>query len=513
MYEAEQIVQIKELSESTDFSYRKIARAVGTTHQRVSRTLVKCEIAKVSASDLKKLDPEEILDIRYPNRCQRERGLVLPDWESIHRAMQTKYQTLRKLHAEYRELNKGRAMKYSTFCKKYREFRKSLSLSMKQSFNAGEVLEADFAGKTLKTSFAKKPVHFFVGIHCHSQLIFVKATMRVTAEDWISGIKFCFEKSGGVPEIITPDNPAPVVTRARPNLILNPMFKAFAEHYGVRVIPTRPYRPQDKALVENAVKIFMQQIYLELKKRPFKSLRQLNDFLEAEVDKLNNSKFKRSDYTRQQLFENFDKPALSPLPKTPYAPIEKIFNLKLADNYHFVVDGHSYSAPYKYAHKKIQVQIKKDVVIAIYGVKVIAEHDRSNDARGTTTDPSHMHPDHLWFEDKPIEYYLDWAKEHYTDPSVSDMVRKLYKSKFTRSRLANSRLREFIRISEDYSTDEFEDACRYAMRVGDTNNINSLKTILKSKIYQTDEVEEPVAPVLSSHVRGGDYYSNMGVQL
>src|SRR5690606_41505890 len=42
---------------------------------------------------------------------------------------------------------------------------------------------------------------------------------------------------------------------------LNENFEGFAQHYGMSVVPARAYKPKDKALVENAVKLAYRHIY------------------------------------------------------------------------------------------------------------------------------------------------------------------------------------------------------------------------------------------------------------
>ena len=59
-----------------------------------------------------------------------------------------------------------------------------------------------------------------------------------------------FEYFGGVPRLLVPDNPRTGVSRAcRYAPDLNPTYQEFAMHYGVGVVPARPYRPRDKAKV------------------------------------------------------------------------------------------------------------------------------------------------------------------------------------------------------------------------------------------------------------------------
>jgi len=49
-----------------------------------------------------------------------------------------------------------------------------------------------------------------------------------------------------------------------------------AAHYAVAVVPTRPYKPKDKAKVEVGVQIVERWIMAKLRHQPFFSLAELN---------------------------------------------------------------------------------------------------------------------------------------------------------------------------------------------------------------------------------------------
>jgi transposase len=59
-----------------------------------------------------------------------------------------------------------------------------------------------------------------------------------------------WEFFGGVAEVVVPDNLKSAVTHPsyyEPDL--NPTYRDLGEHYGVAIIPARPYRPREKAYV------------------------------------------------------------------------------------------------------------------------------------------------------------------------------------------------------------------------------------------------------------------------
>ena len=57
---------------------------------------------------------------------------------------------------------------------------------------------------------------------------------------------------------------------------INPTYRDLAQHYGVAVLPARPYKPKDKAKVEGGVLIVERWILARLRNQRFFSLAQAN---------------------------------------------------------------------------------------------------------------------------------------------------------------------------------------------------------------------------------------------
>ena len=57
---------------------------------------------------------------------------------------------------------------------------------------------------------------------------------------------------------------------------LHPKLRSFCEHYGVVILPTRPYTPRHKGKIESGVKYVKRNA---LKARRFSSLEEENEFL------------------------------------------------------------------------------------------------------------------------------------------------------------------------------------------------------------------------------------------
>jgi len=94
-----------------------------------------------------------------------------------------------------------------------------------------------------------QPAAVFVAVLGASSYTFAEATMGQDLRDWIGSHVRAFEYFGGVAEVVVPDNLKSGVTHPsyyEPDL--NPTYRELGEHYGVAIIPARPYRARDKGL-------------------------------------------------------------------------------------------------------------------------------------------------------------------------------------------------------------------------------------------------------------------------
>src|SRR5205085_5742853 len=97
-----------------------------------------------------------------------------------------------------------------------------------------------------------------------------------------------FEFIEGVPKLVIPDNPRTGVDRAcRYEPDLNRTYHEMAQHYGVAILPTRPYKPRDKAKVEVGVQVVQRWIVAALRHQRFGSVAEVNEAISALLTRLN----------------------------------------------------------------------------------------------------------------------------------------------------------------------------------------------------------------------------------
>ena len=208
---------------------------------------------------------------------------------------------------------------YSRFCELYGRWRKKQDVVLRQEHQPGEKGFVDWAGATI-------PVHdpvtgeiwqasLFVMVLGASSYTYAEATRDQQLTAWLSAHMHAFEYFRGVPRLLVPDNPRTGVSRAcRYDPDLNPTYQEFAMHYGVGVVPARPYRPRDKAKVEVGVQIVERWIIAALRHHQFFRLEEVNRAIRELLEGLNQRPFRKRDGSRASVFASLEQSALRSLP-------------------------------------------------------------------------------------------------------------------------------------------------------------------------------------------------------
>jgi transposase len=207
------------------------------------------------------------------------------DFAQLHTQLQThKHLTLQLLWEEYRETQPG-GYGYSRFCELYQRWNRSRDVVLWHGHNPGEKTFVDWAGDTVpvydRESGEITPASIFVAVLGASTYTFARAALSQDLGNWIDCHVRAFEFFQGVTKLLVPDNPRTGVTRAcRYEPDLNRTYHEMAQHYSIAVLPARPYKPRDKAKVENAVGIVERWVLAALRHRKFFLVADLNEAIE-----------------------------------------------------------------------------------------------------------------------------------------------------------------------------------------------------------------------------------------
>lgn len=212
---------------------------------------------------------------------------------------------------------------FSQFRYWYREWSKEVSPVMHFSHKAGDKLFIDFTGKKLSIvdehTGEIKDLEVFVCVLGASQFTYVEACESQKKEDFIRCVENALLYYDGVPRALVTDNLKAAVTRGnRYEPRINETFADFADHYETTVLPARVYKPRDKAIVENAVRIIYTRVFAPLRNQTFYDVKSINAAILKLLGHHNNQPFRGRDYTRASLFEEVEKQLLHPLPLKRY---------------------------------------------------------------------------------------------------------------------------------------------------------------------------------------------------
>ena len=316
------IKEVLRLCNLGGLSERGIARATNQKKSTVRDYKIRAITTGLTWSEMADMDDASIELRLFPPSTPGAGLRPLPNWGEIHRELRRKGVTLQLLWEEYRGVHVT-GYGYSRFCELYQRVEPRFDLSMRQVHKAGEKLFVDYSGQTVEIVDSQtgecRNAQIFVAVWGASNYTFAEATWTQRLHDWTGSHVRAFRYFGGCPEILVPDNLRSGVTKAwfyDPQI--NPTYQRLASHYGIAVIPTRPVHPKDKAKVEVGVQVVQRWILACLRHRTFFSLTEVNEAISVHLERLNLRPFRKLPGNRLSLFEQLDKPAMHPLPTTPY---------------------------------------------------------------------------------------------------------------------------------------------------------------------------------------------------
>jgi transposase len=401
---------------------------------------------------------------------------------------------------------------YATFCRYYNQWRGRQQLSMRQVHKAGEKLFVDYSGLTLPVLNLETDevvnAQIFVACLGASNYTYAEATPSQELSQWIGAHQRALAFLGGVPQCIVPDNLKSGVTspcRYEPGVNLS--YQAFAEHYGVAILPTRPHKPRDKGKVEKAVQEVERQILAPLRRDRFTSFTTLNAAIATRLSQLNQRVMKTYGLSRQALFEKIDQPALKPLPSQPFT-FARWKTAKVSPDYHVEVERHYYSVPYWYVQREVQIKMTEQLIEVFHDRRRIAVHERSQVSYRHSTLADHMPPQHWAYKRQSKERFLAWAQQ--VGVQTTQQVEAIFAYK-DHEEQAFRTLKGLQSLAGKYGSARLEAACRRANCFGMVG-LRRLRAILQHQLDKEPLLSEPpepeTEPVLDhDNVRGAQYYS------
>lgn len=351
--------------------------AEGLSDRQIARAL-KC--SRNTVADVRR---GEARDPSIPKIFKEALWVEALDWDSVKEELGYKH-PLKFIWEEKAQS----VTTYSNFWKVfYRKFpHLQQALSVPRDFNPGERAEVDWAGGTVEWIDKRTgEIHdavIFISSLGYSQLIFAWASENMKSRAFLEGHRRMYDFYGGVPHVTVPDCTKTAVSKCHlydPDI--NLAYAEMAKFFQTAIVPARPYRPKDKALVELAVKLVMRYFRWLYRRHTFLSIAEINEALLVTVNKINSKRHTRFGVSRQERYEKFEKAALKSLPSTPFESFEwreAVLHPDCTVN----VEHNYYSAPHIHRGKTLRIRISDGIIEVFLGGERLTTHLRHRAKEG-----------------------------------------------------------------------------------------------------------------------------------
>lgn len=467
-----------------------------------------------------KIDDSALEQALYPNAVPSPRQARQDiDFAPIHAEMRKKGATLAVLFDEWREtVPPDQHLGYSQFCRLYNRYKKSLRISLRQTYIDGELAFVDYAGPTMEVhdpqTGAVRTAQIFIGVLGGSSYTYCEATWSQQLQDWIESHCRMFEFFGGVPRVVVHDNLKSAVTKAdRLSPLINESYFALCRHYRTHPFAARAYRPKDKAKAEVGVLIAERWILFRLRKRKFFSLAELNQAIRELLDQINTKPFQKMSGSRFGHWIGSEKAALQPLPAMRYEFAEW-GKVRVGLDYHVVIDQHAYSVPHQFRGEELEYRLTTTALDLFLKNKAIATHVRSYEEGKATTLPAHRTKAHSAIAEWSAAQSLEWARE--VGPATETFL-ALQLQKVNNYLFGYRTTQAMKKLFNLFGKARLEEACAYAVenkvtRSQGLRNIlaGNLDRLLAQDSHHGAGTTHPSPPSPAhENIRGPEYYDKI----
>lgn len=488
---------------------KRIAERVGVAKRTAKHYIDFFQTLKLTHAELEKLSDLELNNLFHPAQrkpvCEKLEQLYAC-FPAIEKQLRRRGMTMAQQFELYRQSNPD-GYRMTQFYEHYRAWSKKISASMPIQHKEGDKMYIDFAGAKLpyvnEHTGEIIQAEMFVGILGWSQYAYVEALATQVTEEAIAATENALHYFGGAPLAVVPDNMKSAVTKAsRYEPEINENFARFASHYGMSVVPARARKPQDKAHVENMVKIVYQRIYARLNPNDILTLAQLNEKIRELLTELNDAQLtgKKCSRTDQWILE---RPSLQPLAETR-CEMFKIKQATVMKNGHVYLteDQHYYSVPYELIGKKVKLHYSRSKVELFMNYELIASHKRIRSPHNYSTDPAHMPAQHKYVTEWSAEFFINQATS--IDPVVALYITEVLKKK-QHPQQAYRSCQGIIHLGKKVGHKRLIKACNRAHAIG-YYNYKIIDEILRKNLDNYDEDPQPPSMPAHENIRGADYY-------
>jgi len=396
----------------------QISKRLNISRNTVKKYIELFHLKKFTHESLQELNDSELgsfissqEEVEVPEKLARLQAMFPYFEKELKKGGVTKYLLWREYKQKYSD-----GYQSSQFCKYYNDWKQSSAVVMHFEHKAGDKFFIDFTGKkfpvTERHTGEVYECEVFVALLGSSQYTYVEVCRTQTKEDFIRCVENALHYLGGVPQALVTDNLKSAVTKSsKYEPTLNDAFMDFAEHYQTSVLPTRAYKPRDKTLLENCVRITYTRVFATLRKEVFFSVDQANKAVLKKLHEHNKAHFQGRKYSRFDLFMEVEKKELYALPERRYEMKHYAYGTVYKNSHMYLnKDKHYYSVPYKYIGKRIKIIYSDSEVTIFYKHELIASHTRNYQSYRYSTVKDHMPSAHQFVADWNPAKFINWAR-------------------------------------------------------------------------------------------------------
>lgn len=341
------------------------------------------------------------------------RFCALPNYEHFAKRMgDQRGWRLQYAYSEYvaacREAGE-RPYAYSSFCAGLRGWRREMGAAGIPEWYPGEYMRTYWSRGSAQIAGEQVAFPVFVAAMAYSDVTFLYRADDMGTKSWMACCQRAFRSLGGVP-YVTDCAQCKVSATARSTI------EAFARHcrtvlYGARPKTAKGAEGAGKPLDARTVSYVARKVIEDVAGMDFASFEDLDAYVEGKLVAYN-AIGSEGGPARWTLFKERELPQMLELPSED-ADFATWSTRIVRDDYHFVVDGVRYSAPWRCSNEEVRVSWTDGEVRSYLNGELVARHERMTEMRGrcTVTDPAHRPPGHRWFAKRMDDRFLVLARE------------------------------------------------------------------------------------------------------
>jgi hypothetical protein len=257
------------------------------------------------------------------------------------------------------------------------ELRQSRQATVRYETRPGKQLQADFGELWVSIGGVRTKVHLCVLTLGYSRRQVIRVYRHQRQRNWLQALEEAFRFWGGIPEEVLVDNAKALITINNPKtgeLVVNPIFAAFARHWGFTVKACWPSRPQTKGKDERGVGYVKRSGFAG---HFFDTWGQMDGHLEWWNREIADLRIHGT--TGERPLDRFlreEAAALMALDGKTSFLAEQEFSRRVAKDCCVQVEGNWYSVPAALVGQNVTVRIRDQQVVIRQAGRIVARHTR-----------------------------------------------------------------------------------------------------------------------------------------